>query len=164
MVSSGSGATFSAGGDSGSLIVQDCSANPRAVGLLFAGSSTSTIANPISSALTALNVSMVGGPDFCEPAATSATSTGVLAMTPNSNANSRAIEEATRVKEQHEHSIMSVPGVAGMGVGISTTNPDEVVVKVFVLRDHVENARNQIPGKLNGFNVEIEETDEIRAF
>jgi hypothetical protein len=39
---------FSAGGDSGSLIVEDVATCPRAVGLLFAGSSTITIANPIS--------------------------------------------------------------------------------------------------------------------
>jgi hypothetical protein len=44
---------FSAGGDSGSLIVQDVDSNPRPVGLLFAGSSTSTIANPISEVLRA---------------------------------------------------------------------------------------------------------------
>src|SRR6266436_4395780 len=40
-----SGSTFSAGGDSGSLIVTQSAAQP--VGLLFAGSSTDTIANPI---------------------------------------------------------------------------------------------------------------------
>jgi len=46
---SGSGATFSAGGDSGSLIVTDGwgFADRRPVGLLFAGSATNTIANPI---------------------------------------------------------------------------------------------------------------------
>lgn len=58
--------TFSAGGDSGSLIVESDSVDPsdglpRAVGLLFAGSSTSTLANPIDSVLSAFGVSMVGG-------------------------------------------------------------------------------------------------------
>ncbi|HEU0251634.1 MAG TPA: hypothetical protein VFR12_01295, partial [Pyrinomonadaceae bacterium] len=47
------GSSFSAGGDSGSLIVTNNAAhNP--VGLLFAGSSTSTIANPIGQVLTQL--------------------------------------------------------------------------------------------------------------
>jgi hypothetical protein len=54
----GSG-TFSAGGDSGSVIFE-AGATPRAVGLLFAGSSSTTIANPIGAVLSALNVSMVG--------------------------------------------------------------------------------------------------------
>ena len=52
--------TFSAGGDSGSVIFET-GANPRAVGLLFAGSGSSTIANPIDKVLTALGVTMVGG-------------------------------------------------------------------------------------------------------
>jgi len=53
--------TFSDSGDSGSLIVENVASNPRAVGLLFAGSSTTTLANPIDAVLSALNVSMVGG-------------------------------------------------------------------------------------------------------
>ncbi len=50
------GSKFLAGGDSGSLMVEDVSTNPRAVGLLYAGSSTSAIANPINEVL-----SFVGG-------------------------------------------------------------------------------------------------------
>lgn len=52
---------FSAGGDSGSLIVEDQAVQPRAVGLLFAGSSSYTIANPIDAVLNAFGVSMAGG-------------------------------------------------------------------------------------------------------
>lgn len=52
--------TFSAGGDSGSLIV-DTAGNPNAVGLLFAGSSSYTIGNPMDHVLNAFNVTMVGG-------------------------------------------------------------------------------------------------------
>lgn len=39
-------------GDSGSLMVENVTTNPRAVGLLYAGSSTSAIANPINEVLT----------------------------------------------------------------------------------------------------------------
>jgi hypothetical protein len=38
-------------GDSGSLMVENVTTNPRAVGLLYAGSSTSAIANPINEVL-----------------------------------------------------------------------------------------------------------------
>lgn len=51
---------FLAGGDSGSLMVEDVSSNPRAVGLLFAGSSTTAIANPIDEVLNFFNATMVG--------------------------------------------------------------------------------------------------------
>jgi hypothetical protein len=51
---------FLAGGDSGSLMVEDVSTNPRAVGLLFAGSSSLAVANPIGQVLSFLGASMVG--------------------------------------------------------------------------------------------------------
>jgi hypothetical protein len=50
--------TFSAGGDSGSLIVEESTLKP--VGLLFAGSSTMTIANPIDAVLTSFGVTVDG--------------------------------------------------------------------------------------------------------
>ncbi len=52
--------TFSAGGDSGSLIVTD-DTNKNPVGLLFAGSSTHTIANPIGPVLSRFNVTIDDG-------------------------------------------------------------------------------------------------------
>ncbi len=52
---------FSAGGDSGSLIVVRGGSNDRRpVGLLFAGSSSITIANPINSVLSNFGVTVVG--------------------------------------------------------------------------------------------------------
>ena len=50
------GVNFLVSGDSGSLMVEDVTANPRAVGLLYAGSSTTAIANPIGDVL-----SWIGG-------------------------------------------------------------------------------------------------------
>jgi hypothetical protein len=53
---------FSAGGDSGSLIVTDGTlwADRRPVGLLFAGSATSTLANPIGPVLERFGVRIDG--------------------------------------------------------------------------------------------------------
>jgi hypothetical protein len=51
---------FLAGGDSGSLLVEDVTTNPRAVGLLFAGSNTTAIANPIGQVLSFFGATMVG--------------------------------------------------------------------------------------------------------
>jgi len=54
------GKSFLSGGDSGSLMVEDVNNSPRAVGLLFAGSSQIAVANPINDVLNHLGVSMVG--------------------------------------------------------------------------------------------------------
>ncbi len=61
IVISNKGSRFLNSGDSGSLMVEDVTTNPRAVGLLFAGSSSTAIANPINEVLTFLGgASMVG--------------------------------------------------------------------------------------------------------
>ncbi len=52
--------TFLRSGDSGSLLVEDISPNPRAIGLLFAGNKSSAFANPIGEVLNFLGASMVG--------------------------------------------------------------------------------------------------------
>ena len=52
--------SFLNSGDSGSLMVEDVATNPRAVGLLYAGSSTSAVANPIGDVLSHLGATMVG--------------------------------------------------------------------------------------------------------
>jgi hypothetical protein len=60
LVISNSGSKFLNSGDSGSLMVEDVTTNPRAVGLLYAGSSTSAIANPINEVLSFYGATMVG--------------------------------------------------------------------------------------------------------
>lgn len=60
IVISNRGSRFLAGGDSGSLMVEDVTTKPRAVGLLYAGSSSTAIANPIGDVLSFLGATMVG--------------------------------------------------------------------------------------------------------
>ena len=60
IVVSNSGSRFLNSGDSGSLMVEDVNTNPRAVGLLYAGSSSAAIAQPIGQVLSYLGVTMVG--------------------------------------------------------------------------------------------------------
>lgn len=60
IVAKNNGSKFLAGGDSGSVMVEDVSTNPRAVGLLFAGGATSAIANPIGQVLSFFGATMVG--------------------------------------------------------------------------------------------------------
>jgi hypothetical protein len=60
IVIANSGSAFLNSGDSGSLLVEDVTTKPRAVGLLYAGSSTSAIANPIQQVLTFLGGKLGG--------------------------------------------------------------------------------------------------------
>jgi len=60
IITTNKGSKFLGGGDSGSLMVEDVTSNPRAVGLLFAGSNSVAIANPIDEVLSFLNATMVG--------------------------------------------------------------------------------------------------------
>lgn len=55
-----SGGKFIQSGDSGSLMVEDVTTNPRAVGLCFAGSRFYGYANPINEVLGEFNATMVG--------------------------------------------------------------------------------------------------------
>jgi hypothetical protein len=57
---SNTGSKFLAGGDSGSLLLEDVTTSPRAVGLLFAGSTSLAVANPIGQVLGFFGATMVG--------------------------------------------------------------------------------------------------------
>ena len=54
------GSKFLNSGDSGSLMVEDVSTNPRAVGLLYAGGGGTAIAQPINDVLSFFGAAMVG--------------------------------------------------------------------------------------------------------
>jgi len=54
------GKSFLDSGDSGSLMVEDVATSPKAVGLLYAGSSSYAIANPIDEVLAFFGATMVG--------------------------------------------------------------------------------------------------------
>src|SRR5262249_6951342 len=110
--------TFSAGGDSGSLIVTNDS-NHQPVALLFAGSSTTTIGNPIGEVLA--RVSQALGTTVGVAGTTQASSMTTLA----NNMLPQDVERVTSVKNRHERDVMSKTGVLGMGVGVGTQgNPE----------------------------------------
>jgi hypothetical protein len=55
-----SNAAFLNSGDSGSLLVEDLSTNPRAIGLLYAGGSSTAVANPIGEVLSFIGQNLGG--------------------------------------------------------------------------------------------------------
>ena len=68
-------------------------------------------------------------------------------------------EPIAEVLARHTPSLMAIPGVVGTYQGAL---PDGTpVIKVMVLDDHPE-AKAKLPGKLEGYRVVAEDTDEIR--
>jgi len=164
--------TFSAGGDSGSLIVTNNSAhNP--VALLYAGSSSATIGNPINEVLTRLGSALgrplsfvgLGGGNFAE--SFDATSPdGARPFLPEvaqmPELPEQAVEHASRTLDQHRGELMSRPSVVGVGVGRSDRNEAEAAIIVYV--DKTAGARGQLPRTIDGLRVQVVETDPFVAF
>ena len=142
------GSKFIAGGDSGSVMVEDALTNPRPVGLLFAGSSSIAIANPISDVLEYFDVSLVG-----QPGAGSA-----LLESPNASLAQGAIH-ARAAKQRNAARLVRVPGAVGHAVGF---NANGAVIKVYV-ESLTERARQNAPSQIEGVPVVLEETGPVIA-
>jgi hypothetical protein len=145
------GSRFLAGGDSGSLMVEDVATNPRPVGLLFAGSSSIAVANPIDDVLDHFDVTMVGG------AGASGGSTQ-----PGGGGNAAAaqgLQRALEVQRAHGPEFLSVPGSVGHAVGFSNGRP-----AVQVLVETITPAARAAVRDIDGVPVVLEEVGQVRAF
>ncbi|HEX8070906.1 MAG TPA: hypothetical protein VF546_13200 [Pyrinomonadaceae bacterium] len=160
--------TFSAGGDSGSLIVSNNSASCRQpVALLFAGSSSTTIGNPIGDVLAALSarlgrtVSFVGGTCTAAPTIGS-TDSGLSAVGGQAELSPYAVERVTGVLRAVEQGIMAQPGVLGIGVGAVGKASNEAGLVIYVERG--VGAPPGLAKSINGVQVRIVYTDPIVAY
>ena len=161
--------SFSAGGDSGSLIVtNNASHNP--VGLLFAGSSSVTIANPIGEVLVRLGAalgrtfSFSGGGGGGNVSTTSGNERrpfipGLenLMQTLPEQASARALG----VLELHRANIMFQPGVMGAGIGASGRVDGEAAIVIYVNKDAA--AKPALADSIDGIPVVVIETDQFVA-
>ena len=143
--------TFSAGGDSGSLIVTSDTAQP--VALLFAGSSTTTIGNPITDVVSALGVSFVGGPSHSVSCPA-----GPVAAGPTLSPSE--FHRALTAKEGHWQELFRDNAVQGVGVGLDPDNPARAAVIIYVEEGR---AHGPIPAELNGVKTVVVLTDRFRA-
>ena len=139
------GSRFLNSGDSGSLMVEDAASNPRAVGLLYAGSSSIAIANPIGHVLSKFGVTMVG---------TSALAVPEVAEAPQAPGLQRAMEVLAR----HGRDLLDVPDAVGHAVGVG----NGPVIKILV-REITPGAQARAPRDLEGVPVVLEEVGDIRA-
>jgi hypothetical protein len=163
---------FIAAGDSGSLMVEDVATNPSAVGLLFAGSNTTAIANPIGDVLNSFGVSIVGsGPSASLTSKILAWAKKLLSVSESQAANAQlppkvsqaAVDAVRRVKERHEGRLLAVPGVIGAGVGVSEKAIGQAAIEVYVIQA-TESLKQALPKSLDGVDVKIVETGEIHAY
>ncbi|MFB3828877.1 MAG: hypothetical protein ACE15B_19075 [Bryobacteraceae bacterium] len=136
------GSGFSAGGDSGSLIVTNDAAH-QPVALLFAGSSTSTIGNPMDEVLTKLSGAL-GVPVALQGSA------AVSAIVP-AGPSQALVAQATEAVKQHEQGWMAHGNVAGVGVGAADENPNEAVIVVYI--DRNQGNVPDLPDQARGFRV-----------
>jgi hypothetical protein len=160
--------TFSAPGDSGSLIVDATTAEP--VALLFAGDPSSTIANPIQAVLAALpdtakppNIpTFVGGATHTVSACTGTFNANAqqLAAASASRPREEDLARAVSAKENHAVALMSDPAVIGVGVGAGDA-PGEAAIIVFVDRDKPQ---PPIPATLDGVKTRVKSVGRFKAF
>ena len=144
---------FSSPGDSGSLIIKNTSTCPQPVGLLFAGSSRYTVANPIKTVYKKLRVTPVG----C-----TASSTEASPMSEPLFLDETLVARVNEVKARHEDDLLKMPGVLGVGIG---EQDGEVVIKVFVKKDSQSAiASGALPHRVDGFKLITEFTEEFIAY
>jgi hypothetical protein len=152
--------TFSAGGDSGSLIVSNDSCH-QPVALLFAGSSSTTIGNPIGEVLSKLSATLGNAVTFVGASCTAApeiASRAAQAAEPSSASVQRAIQ-AMRGRERD---LMSRPGIIGVGVGASDADPNEASIVVYV--DVTSQLTPSVPRRINGVRVRTVFTEPFVAY
>jgi hypothetical protein len=120
------GGSFSAGGDSGSLIVATSTSRP--VALLYGGNNVSTVANPISDVITAFGgpaaFTLVGGGDNTVSCASTASSNSAhvgaqAALVPEEQKRVSAVEQ------RHAKALIRDFALASVETGASADNPKE---------------------------------------
>jgi Peptidase family S64 len=146
--------TFSAGGDSGSLIVTN-DTNHQPVALLYAGSSTTTIGNPIGQVLTQISQALGRGVSVAGttqgPSIETLAENGLLLD---------EVERVTSVKNRHARELMSRAGVIGVGVGPGD-GPGNPAVVIYV--DRGMGRVPALPARLDNENVRVVLTDAFVA-
>ena len=152
--------TFSAGGDSGSLIVSNDGCN-QPVALLFAGSSTTTIGNPVGEVLTKLSSRL--GQSLSFVGTNCSAGPKIASVNPQTSEPSEAsVGRALEVMRARENELMSRPGIIGIGVGASDADPNEASIVVYV--DANSQISVSVPRRINGVRVRRVFTEPFIAY
>jgi hypothetical protein len=121
------GGSFSASGDSGSLIVTTDTARP--VGLLYGGNTTNTVANPISDVIAALSnglsFTIVGGADHAVSCARTASASNAQIGSAQSALIPAERQRVAAVQKARAQSLIRDFGAASIDIGPSADNVRE---------------------------------------
>jgi hypothetical protein len=138
---------------------------PRPTALLFAGSSSTTIGNPINEVLSQVSTSLGKAVSFVGTTSPGNVTCPVTGAAGTSGAPGRpsqiGLDRAAAAKEAHAKELMADPAVLAVGVGSSERNPVQAVVNIYV---ETGRAHGPIPAELDGVRTQIIRTDRIRAY
>ncbi len=161
------GQNFIGDGDSGSLAVDEATAQP--VALMFAGSDTSAVGNPVGDVLNALK-STTGGATFTFVGGAQHTVPGCglpglssVKVTPQSAAATLPASATLRAQSAatgNSTQIMSTPGVSAYGQGGSLDAPNEPAVMIFVAPGA---SHANIPATIDGVRTRLVESNSTTA-
>jgi hypothetical protein len=152
------GGGFGAEGDSGSLIVSQNTADP--VALLYAGSDTDTVGNPVAPVLDFFAsggnaVTFVGGTAHAVIGCTLPTAPQSAAKTVRSaSLTAENLQKALAPRDAQAPALLAHPEVQAVGVGASFDNPAEPAVVFFVTKGQ---SRANLPQQVDGIRTQIVE-------
>jgi hypothetical protein len=155
-----SGGGFGAPGDSGSLIVTQNTAD--AVALLYGGSDTDTVGNPVGPVLSFFasggnNATFVGGGPHAVIGCTLPTApASASTMVPAASLAATTIQKAAAARDAHGPELLAHPEVQAVGVGASYDNPGDPAILFFVTKGQ---ARTGIPAEVDGVRTRVVEGD-----
>jgi hypothetical protein len=163
-ISMGDG-TFSAEGDSGSLIVDQTSAD--AVGLLFGGSDTDTVANPIADVLAQMadpstsaipTVLGTASPHSVAACSLPGPQAGIARALQVAHvaASASAVEKSSAARDAHAAQLLSIPQILAIGSGASYDRPGEAAILLFVAQGQ---SHASLPQELDGVGTRIVEAE-----
>jgi hypothetical protein len=142
------GGAFSKSGDSGSLVVDTATA--RAVALLYGGSTTDTVANPIQDVITAFGanspLSIVGGPDHAVSCAHTATATSAQVGAAQAALVPQERQRVTAVQQRRAAQLLQDSSIQSVTVGASADNPAEGALLIHVSGNTVPRIAPTIDG------------------
>jgi hypothetical protein len=151
------GGSFSATGDSGSLIVDRTTADP--VALLYGGSDTDTVGNPVADVLAALADQSNNKPTFVGATAThqvigcTLAGNGVkTAQAQTSAVDPAKIASAEHARDMYAPELLANTYVQAIGVGPSIDRPGEAAVILVVNSEQIP---TPLPAELEGIGTRI---------
>lgn len=144
---------FSKGGDSGAMVFEDVDECPRPVGLLFAGNDDVSVANPATIVQRAISnlkprgeMSFVGCTSVIATAGSSRRAAPLL--------EDLQVREARQAMREREQQVLAIPGVHGIGVGLTVSGAVGPAIHIYVSKDDRETL-DRIPETMDGYRTEI---------